>query len=147
MGWLYYGRSRSAATRDEIALFRMGLRVISCIKRVLDRIRLVKRRSWTRRDASALYGHQSCRRLAMDAAATAGKRKRDSGYEKMGKVNGRPVHERFSRSGPEGEYGTLVGGRFLVEARGHKVDMEALRQAVAALDLSKLESLKNEDHQ
>jgi hypothetical protein len=68
----------------------------------------------------------------------------DSGYEKMGKVNGRPVHEKFAKSGPQGEYGVLVGGRFLVEAHGAKVDMDALKQGVASVDLSKLEAMRNE---
>ncbi len=68
----------------------------------------------------------------------------DTGYEKMGKVDGRPVHQRFEKSGPHSDYETLIGGRFMVEANGSKVDMDTVRQAVASLDLAKLEALKDE---
>ncbi|CAN5348835.1 hypothetical protein BH11PSE11_BH11PSE11_33430 [soil metagenome] len=67
----------------------------------------------------------------------------DSGYEKMGKVDGRPSHEKFNKNGPSGDYGVLVAGRFLVETRGHKTEMQALKEAVAAIDLGKLEGMKN----
>jgi hypothetical protein len=68
----------------------------------------------------------------------------DTGYEKMGKVDGRPTHERFNKNDPSGEYGVLVAGRFLVETRGHKTDMPMLKQAVASIDLGKLEGMKNQ---
>lgn len=68
-------------------------------------------------------------------------RQNDSGYEKTGKVDGRPTHEQFSKDG-ESEYSVLAGNRFLVEARGQQVDMKMLKQAVAAIDLAKLDSMK-----
>lgn len=68
-------------------------------------------------------------------------RQNDSGYEKTGKVDGRPTHEKFSKDG-ESEYSVLVGNRFLVEARGQQVDMKVLKQAVASIDLTKLDSMK-----
>jgi hypothetical protein len=67
----------------------------------------------------------------------------DNGYEKMGKVDGRSVHERFNKKSMDGEYTVVVADRFLVEAHGRKVDMDTLKQAVAAVDLSKLEGMKN----
>jgi hypothetical protein len=62
----------------------------------------------------------------------------------MEKINGRPVREKFTKDGSQSEYGSLIGGRFLVEARGQKVDMGTLRNTVGSLDLNKLESMKNE---
>lgn len=66
----------------------------------------------------------------------------DNGYEKMGKVDGRPVHEKFDTRGMDGEYSVVVGGRFLVEAHGRRVDMKELKQAVALIDINKLEGMK-----
>ncbi|MES2933009.1 MAG: Yip1 family protein [Pseudomonadota bacterium] len=68
----------------------------------------------------------------------------DGGYEKMGKVDGRPTHEKFQKDGSSGEYGVLVGGRFLVEAKGHNVDMAALKTAANAVGFGNLEAMKNE---
>jgi hypothetical protein len=67
----------------------------------------------------------------------------DSGYEKMSKVDGRPVHEVYNKNGPQGDYETLVAGRFMVQANGSKVDMSTLKQAVAAIDLAKLDAMKD----
>ncbi len=66
----------------------------------------------------------------------------DSGFEKTMKVAGRPVHETFQKAGASGEYATLVGQRFLVQANGTKVDMAALENAVTGLDLGKLDAMK-----
>jgi hypothetical protein len=71
-------------------------------------------------------------------------RENDSGYEKMIKVDGRPVHEKFNKNDMNGEYSVIVAGRFLVEAHGQQVEMAALKQAVAAVNFNKLESMKNE---
>lgn len=68
----------------------------------------------------------------------------ESGYEKTGKVGDNLVHEQYSKSGQQGNYDIIVASRFLVEARGHKVDMDALKLAVAAIDLGKLEAMKGQ---
>lgn len=67
----------------------------------------------------------------------------DDGYERTGKVNGRPTHERYSKSRESGEYGVLVAGRFVVTAEGERVDVKALKKAVASVDLGRLEAMKN----
>ena len=67
----------------------------------------------------------------------------DNGYEKMGKVDGRPVHEKYNKQSKDGEYSVIVANRFIVDAQGHQVDMDALKQAVAAIGMNKLEALKN----
>lgn len=68
----------------------------------------------------------------------------DNGYEKMGKVNGRPTHERFQKDGSTGEYSLLVGGRFIVETHGDNVDMATIKTASASVGYDKLEAMKNE---
>lgn len=68
----------------------------------------------------------------------------DTGYEKMGKVDGRPTLERFQKNGPSGEYSQLIAGRFLVETRGDNVDMTTIKSIATAIGYDKLESMKNE---
>jgi hypothetical protein len=68
----------------------------------------------------------------------------DSGYEKTGKVNGRLVHEQFNKSSQSGNYDVIVGDRFMVSAHGYKIQMDMLKQAVASVDLSKLDGMKDQ---
>lgn len=68
----------------------------------------------------------------------------ETGYEKMGKIDGRPTHEKFSKDRSASEYSVLVGGRYMIEAHGSNIDMATLKQAVAAIGYSKLEAMKDE---
>jgi hypothetical protein len=68
----------------------------------------------------------------------------DDGYEKMGKVDGRPTHERMQKASQSGEYSVLVGGRFLLELTGRNVDMASLKAAANSVGFDKLEAMKNE---
>jgi len=68
----------------------------------------------------------------------------DHGYEKTYTEHGRMVQERWDSASKEGEYSVVVGQRFTVKATGHADSIDQLKQAVAAVDLSKLESLKDE---
>jgi hypothetical protein len=65
------------------------------------------------------------------------------GYEKMGKVDGRPVHEKFNKNSKDGEYSVVIAGRFIIDAHGRQVDMDTLKQAVAAIGPDKLEAMKS----
>ncbi|MGB0127292.1 MAG: hypothetical protein WBP72_06600, partial [Rhodocyclaceae bacterium] len=65
------------------------------------------------------------------------------GHEKTGKIDGRPFHEKYNRSHRSGEFALVVGQRFLVEANGSKVDANSLKNAAMAVDLAKLESMKD----
>lgn len=71
-------------------------------------------------------------------------RETETGYEKTGKVDGRPTRERLNKDLSDGEYSVLVGNRFMVEAHGRQVDMPTLKQAAAATSFNKLEAMKNE---
>jgi len=70
-------------------------------------------------------------------------RETDSGYEKMGKVDGRPAHEKLNKTSMDGEYTVIVANRFIVSAIGRKVEMDTLKQAVAGVGLEKLDALKS----
>ncbi|BBB65019.1 hypothetical protein UNDYM_0766 [Undibacterium sp. YM2] len=109
--------------------------------------------------AEARYGDENNHQIRMTITDTGGSKmfgamfawgmmeqdkETDTGYEKMGKVNGRPTHERFQKEGPSGEYSLLIAGRFLVEAHGDNVDMATIKTASAAVGYDKLEAMKNE---
>lgn len=68
-------------------------------------------------------------------------RQTEAGYEKTGTVDGRMTTEKWDNPSKSGSYGVLVGNRFMVEAEGSNVGgVDALKAAVASVDLSKLES-------
>jgi hypothetical protein len=67
----------------------------------------------------------------------------DSGYEKDVLLGGRKVHEKYDSHSRHAELQTIVAKRFTVELTGDGVDMSKLESAVAAVDLGKLESMKD----
>ena len=75
-------------------------------------------------------------------AGVEGVREDDDGAERTQKVDGRLVHEKSSKHGTN-EFAIVLGDRFVVSAKGNGVDLPALKGAVSALDLAKLESMKN----
>lgn len=77
---------------------------------------------------------------AMAGALNISTSKESNGsYEKAHKVDGRMTFEKMD--GDHGEYGVLVGDRFLVQASGDSVGMAELKAAVAAVDAAALEKL------
>jgi len=68
----------------------------------------------------------------------------EHGYQKTYTSNDRMVHEAWDTASKNGEYGVVVGKRFAVKASGTADSIDQLRQMVAAVDLDKLESMKNE---
>ncbi|HEX4504930.1 MAG TPA: Yip1 family protein [Alphaproteobacteria bacterium] len=64
-----------------------------------------------------------------------------TGYEKMGKVDGRMTTEEWNKDSKSGKYGVLVADRFMVEADGEGADMDDLKAAVGAVGPNKLEKL------
>jgi hypothetical protein len=67
----------------------------------------------------------------------------DNGSERTEKVDGRLTHQKVSKTGGTNEYAIVIADRFVVSAKGHGVDINALKSAVASIDLAKLESMKN----
>ena len=86
--------------------------------------------------ASGLVG------LAGWAAGIQGEKEDDNSIERTGKVDGRLVHEKSSKTGGTNEYSIVLADRFVVNAEGQGVDLNQLKSAVSSLDLGKIESLK-----
>lgn len=66
----------------------------------------------------------------------------DNGSERTHKVDGRLTHEKVSKTGGTNEYAVVIADRFVVSAKGNRVDIDTLKSAVASIDLAKLESMK-----
>lgn len=75
-------------------------------------------------------------------AATEYDRETGSGYEKTTTFEGRKAQEKYNTSSRSGELSVMVAGRFVVEADGNNVDMDAIKAALKQVDLGKLENMK-----
>lgn len=64
-----------------------------------------------------------------------------NGYERSYKDDGRAVHERWDNERGSGEFGVIVGNRFLVQATGQVASIDVLENAVASVDLAELERI------
>ena len=53
------------------------------------------------------------------------------------------VHEKASKNGGSDEYELILGDRFIVGARSSEVKLNQLKAIVGALDLNKLEAMKD----
>jgi hypothetical protein len=71
-------------------------------------------------------------------------RETQSGYEKTTKFNGYKSREKYDNQSKYGELSVMVGDRFVVEAQGNGVDMDAIKGALGKVDLGKLDRMKNE---
>ena len=68
----------------------------------------------------------------------------DHGYEKTYKQNGRLVHEQWDNQSHSGEYAIVLGDRFTVKVTGNAGSIEELKAAVASVNLTALEALKDQ---
>ena len=76
-----------------------------------------------------------------NALNVRGSKETATGYEKVGKVDGRVTTESYDRSSHHGEYSVLVGDRFMVTATGDNVTIDDLKSAVQAIGPGRLEGL------
>jgi Yip1-like protein/zinc ribbon protein len=67
----------------------------------------------------------------------------ENGHEKTGKLDGRPFHEQYNDKTRSGEFSLVVAQRFLVEAKGGNVDLDTLKGGVTAVNLARLEAMKD----
>jgi hypothetical protein len=71
-------------------------------------------------------------------------RETGTSFERTHKENGRMVHEQWNSDSHSGEYGIVLGDRFLVKVAGEAGSVDDLKAAVASVNLAGLEALKNE---
>ncbi|MDW2982912.1 MAG: Yip1 family protein [Rhodanobacter sp.] len=108
--------------------------------------------------ASASYAADNGQHITLEVSDTGGakgfmslaaamapeeEKQTDHGYEKTYSANGNLVHEEWDTQSKYGEYSMVVGKRFTVKANGNVDSIDQLKQAVASIDLAKLESLKD----
>ncbi len=74
-------------------------------------------------------------------------RESDTGYEKTAIFNGYKSHEKYDNQNKTGEISVMVGDRFVVEADGNNVDIDAIKNALGKVDLGKLNRMKGEGAQ
>jgi len=78
-------------------------------------------------------------RMGMAAwAVTQYSRETDTGYEKTTTYDGYKAMEEYNTESKHGSLRVLVGDRFIVEADGHGVTMDTLKQVLGKVDLKKL---------
>lgn len=110
-------------------------------------------------EARATYANNGDRRIELEVvdmgsakglmslaswATVENQRETEHGYEKTYQQGGRLVHEQWDGQDKHGEYAVIVGDRFSVKASGHADSIDQLKAAVAAINLSGLEALKNQ---
>ena len=110
-------------------------------------------------EAHAEYGDGSGRNVTLEvtdmgtakglmamagAMAPEEERSTDHGYDKTYTAGGRLTHEAWDDQSKSGEYSVVVGQRFTVKAQGGAASIDDLKQAVASVDLGKLESMREE---
>ncbi len=107
--------------------------------------------------AEATYGDDAGKRVNLEITDTGGasgimglaswagvmgEKENDQVSERTERVGGRLVHRSVSKTGGTNEFAIVLGDRFVVNAKGDGVDINALQAAVSSLDLAKLESMK-----
>lgn len=66
----------------------------------------------------------------------------DDRYEKTTKIAGFKAHEVYDNSSKSGQMDIAVPDSIIVEVRGDNVSMDAIKEAVAKIDLAKLAAMK-----
>ena len=90
------------------------------------------------KDAAAVSGLAGLAEMANSQQSEQGEN-----YEKNETLAGNNVHEKWDAASKHGELSLIVGKRYGVDITGNNVDMDALKNALAQIDLGKLESMKD----
>ena len=77
-------------------------------------------------------------------AAVEANRETDHGYDKTYKDGGRLVHEQWDSQTRYGEFGIVLGDRFVVKVSGNADSIDQLKAAVVGMNLAGLEALKDQ---
>jgi Yip1 domain len=107
-------------------------------------------------EASADYSDGAGRNLRLEITDSGGaqgfvalaswaqveqEREWQGGYERDYRADGRMIHERWDGSSSSGEYGVVIGKRFMVEVSGSAASIDELKAALASgVNLAALES-------
>ncbi|MEO6967330.1 MAG: zinc ribbon domain-containing protein [Rhodanobacteraceae bacterium] len=94
------------------------------------------------KDAAAMSGLAGLAEMANSNESEQG-----DNYEKNETIGGYSVHEKWDASSKHGELSLIVAKRYGVDVHGDNVDMDALKNALAQVDLGKLESMKDANPQ
>lgn len=94
------------------------------------------------KDATAISGLAGLAEMA-----NASETEQGDSYEKNETIAGHSVHEKWDAPSRHGELSLIVGGRFGVDVVGNNVSMDALKSALAQIDLGKLEAMKDANPQ
>jgi hypothetical protein len=94
------------------------------------------------KDATAVSGL-----VGLAEMANAGESEQGDSYEKNETIGGYTVHEKWDASSKHGELSLIIGKRYGVDIDGNNVDMNALKAALAQIDLRKLVSMKDANPQ
>jgi hypothetical protein len=70
-----------------------------------------------------------------------------SGFERDQAIGGRSVHEKYDAKAKKGDLTVIVAKRFEVDVAGDGVDMNTLEQSLGEVDLTRLESMKDQGAQ
>jgi hypothetical protein len=68
----------------------------------------------------------------------------EEGYEKDVTVGGRPMHEKYTKAGPQSSLQAIIARRFEVDVDGTGVSMDAVHAAMGHVDLARLEAMKSQ---
>ncbi len=77
----------------------------------------------------------------MGLAAVDIDKETDHGYERTTTLAGNKALEKWDSRNKHGEVRVIVGSRFMVEAEGNGVSMEAVKEAAGKVDLARLQNL------
>jgi len=67
----------------------------------------------------------------------------DTGYEKTIKYKGHKAFEKYNNQDQYGSIEVLVSGRFMVAVNGNNVPITVIKSAIDAIDIGKLEAMKD----
>jgi hypothetical protein len=70
----------------------------------------------------------------------------DSGYERTADYHGNKALEKYSAKTKSGTVTIMVGGRFLIEIEGEKIEPSQLKAAAESIDYGALDRLAQRPH-
>lgn len=107
--------------------------------------------------AEAVYQGDDGKRIELNIADTGGitmakmglaawtsvtiDREDSNGFERTTTINGHKALEKYSKSDKRGSISIMVDERFVITAEGNGVEMDELREAIDALQISRLREL------